>query len=42
MANNTPFNYNEEEDFIDIEFIEDIDQYLFIEKPYIEIKEDQE
>lgn len=41
MAQNTPFGHNEEEDFIDIDFIEDIDQYLFSEEPYIE-KEDED
>lgn len=40
MSSNTPFFYNEEEDFVNIEFIEDIDQYLFIENPYIENEEE--
>lgn len=40
MSSNTPFFYNEEEDLVNIEFIEDFDQYLFIENPYIENEEE--
>lgn len=42
MPENTPFGHQEEVDLTNIVFVDDVDIYLFSEKPYIEIKEDQE